>query len=114
MGGYSQGIEVRKDARCLLVSGQIPEMPNGEVPSGFEEQCEVAWTNVEAVLDSAGMGVEDLVKVTTFLTSPDYAEANSRVRRSHLREARPALTVVVVQTLDDRWLLEIEAVAAAV
>lgn len=112
VGGYSQGVEVRHDARYLFISGQIPETPDGEVPSGFEEQCEAVWTNVRAVLASAGMKVEDLVKVTTFLTSPDQAEANARIRRSHLRDSRPALSVVVVRTLEPRWLLEIDAVAA--
>ncbi len=38
---------------------------------------------------------------------------NGEVRRRWLGEARPALTVVIVQTIDSRWLLEIEAVAAA-
>lgn len=112
LGGYSQGVETR-DARHLFVSGQIPEEAGGEVPEGFRAQCELAWSNVLGVLESAGMGAENLVKVTTFLTHPDQADASSEVRHSMLGDAQPALTVVVVATLDARWLLEIEAVAAA-
>ena len=82
------------------------------MPAGFEAQCELAWRNLLEVLRSAGMGAKNLVKVTTFLTHPDQTETNSRVRRDALGDARPALTVVVVQTLESRWLLEIEAVAA--
>ena len=59
------------------------------------------------------MAADDLVKVKTFLTRADQAEANARVRGRVLGDARSALTVVVMQTLDPRWLLEIEAIAAA-
>ena len=112
VGGYSQGVETR-GARHLFVSGQIPEGADGGVPDGFEAQCGLAWANLLEVLRSAGMAADDLVKVTTFLTRADQAEANARVRGRVLGDARPALTVVVVQTLDPRWLLEIEAIAAA-
>lgn len=112
VGGYSHGVEFSKDARCLYISGQIPEA-GGEVPSGFEEQCEAVWENVREILRSAEMGVEDLVKVTTFLTDPKHAESNSRIRQRYLGGAKPALTVVVVRTLDPVWLLEFEAIAAS-
>lgn len=113
VGGYSQGVEVVRGARLLFVSGQIPEGIEGGVPESFEEQCEAAWRNVLAVLSSAGMGIGDLVKVTTFLTDAGQAETNSKVRGRFLGDARPALTVVVAATLESSWLLEIEAVAAA-
>ena len=113
IGGFSLGMDVDAGARCLLVSGQIPEDADGGVPEGFRAQCELAWRNVLGVLESADMGARNLVKVTTFLTHTDQAEANSEVRRRMLGDAHPALTVVVVATLDPRWLLEIEAVAAA-
>lgn len=112
-GGYSHAVEVAAGARMLFVSGQIPEQPDGVVPAGFEAQCEVAWRNVLAVLAAADMEAADLVKVTTFLTHADQVEANSRIRRRMIGDARPALTVVIVQTLQPTWLLEIEAVAAA-
>jgi len=50
------------------ISGQVPEGSRGGVPEGFESQCEQAWRNVIAVLNSAGLGVEHLVKINTFLT----------------------------------------------
>ena len=67
---------------------------------------------VVAVLADAGMQPAHLVKVTTFLTGRDQADANSRIRRERLGPVRPALTVVVVETLESEWLLEIEAIAA--
>lgn len=114
VGGYSHGLEVTPGQRIVFVSGQIPERPNGNVPDDFEEQCHVVWDNVAAVLASAEMGLTDIVKVSTFLTDPRQADANGRIRRERLGSLQPALTVVVVRTLDPRWLLEIEVTAAKV
>lgn len=111
-GGYSHAVEVGPGARWLSISGTIPERPDGVVPDGFEAQCEAIWDNIEAILAAAGMGVEDLVKVTTYLTDRDQAARNREIRTHRLRSARPALTVVVLQTLEAQWLLEIDAVAA--
>lgn len=113
IGGYSHGVELQAGHRLLFVSGQVPERPDGSVPPDFEGQCRAAWSNVLAVLASADLGPEHLVKVTTWLTDRSQAEANGRIRREHLGDHRPALTVVVAQTLEAPWLLEIEAIAAA-
>jgi enamine deaminase RidA (YjgF/YER057c/UK114 family) len=110
-GHYTHALAVPAGAQLLFVSGQIPVRPDGIVPEGFEAQCEVAWDNVLAALASAGAGPEHLVKVTTYLTDRSQADANGRIRRTKLGAVRPALTVVVVETLLSAWLLEIEAVA---
>jgi 2-iminobutanoate/2-iminopropanoate deaminase len=112
VGNYTQGLEVASGARLLFISGQIPVRVDGSVPADFEGQCHAVWDNLMAVLDDAGMAPEQLVKVTTYLTSRDQAEINGRVRRERLGNARPALTVVIAQTFAPEWLLEIEAVAA--
>jgi 2-iminobutanoate/2-iminopropanoate deaminase len=113
VGNYAHGLEVPSGARLLFISGQIPVRPDGSVPEGFEGQCHVVWDNILAVLASAHMRPEHLVKVTTYLTSRDQAEINGRVRRERLGTVRPALTVLIVQTFAAEWLLEIEAIAAA-
>jgi 2-iminobutanoate/2-iminopropanoate deaminase len=113
VGNYAQGLEIPAGARLLFVSGQIPVRSDGTVPDDFEAQCHAVWDNVLAVLASAGMRPEHLVKVTTYLSSRDQTEINGRVRRERLGAARPALTVVIAQTFAAEWLLEIEAVAAA-
>lgn len=111
-GGYSMGLELKQHRRLLFISGQVPETPDGTVPDGFEAQCEQAWRNVREVLAAAGLGVEHLVKVTTFLTDRSQVVTNRAIRRAMLGEHQPALTVVVVETVDSKWLLEIEAIAA--
>jgi len=111
-GGYSMGLELKQHRRLLFVSGQVPEASDGAVPEGFEAQCEQAWRNVIEVLAAAGLGVGNLVKVTTFLTDRKQVVPNRTIRRAMLGEHQPALTVVIVETVDSQWLLEIEAIAA--
>jgi enamine deaminase RidA (YjgF/YER057c/UK114 family) len=112
-GGYSQAVEVQDAQRLLFVSGQVPESAVGEVPQGFRAQAELAWSNVLAQLEAAGMSATNLIKVTTFLASRDHAVANREVRQQVLGTHAPALTVIITGIFDESWLLEIEAIAAA-
>jgi len=112
-GGYSQAVEVTGATRTLYVSGQIPASRAGEVPATFREQCELAWRNLAAQLHAADMTLDNLVKVTTFLSDRRFGAENAEVRRSVLGERSPALTVIVAGIFDSAWLLEIEAIAAA-
>ena len=112
-GGYSQAVEVVGSERLLFVSGQIPESTTGTVPSGFAAQARLAWSNVLAQLSAAGISVGNLVKVTIFLSSREFAAENRAVRQEVLGSHAPALTVIITGIFDERWLLEIEAVAVA-
>ena len=111
-GGYSQALEVQGAKRLLFISGQIPETQAGSVPEGFPAQAKLVWKNVVAQLHAAGMSVSNLVKVTTFLSSREFAIANREARYEALGKHAPALTVVIVGIFDEQWLLEIEAIAA--
>ena len=110
--GYSMGLELGQHRRLLFISGQVPENSEGRVPQGFEAQCEQAWRNVIAVLAAAGLGVEHLVKITTFLTDRSQVVTNRAIRRKMLAGNEPASTVMIAETVDGKWLLEIEAIAA--
>lgn len=112
-GGYSQALEVQGAQRLLFISGQIPVSAAGEVPEDFRSQAVLAWSNVLAQLEAAGMSVANLVKVTTFLASRDHAVPNREVRQEVLGTHAPALTVIITGIFDESWLLEIEAIAAA-
>ncbi len=65
-GDYSQAVRLREVSELLFVSGQVPEDVAGVVPDDFVDQCRLAWSNVIAQLEAAGMTVADIVKVTTF------------------------------------------------
>lgn len=102
-------------ARTVYVSGQVGVRgDDGLVDGGFEEQCRQAISNVETVLTSARMTLENIVKVTVFLTRREDLPLLRDVRTRHLAVA-PAVTAVIVAGLHDpNWLVEIDAVAAAV
>jgi enamine deaminase RidA (YjgF/YER057c/UK114 family) len=110
--GYSLGLEVGQHRRLLFVSGQVPGKSDGAVPEGFEAQCEQSWRNVIEVLRAAGLGVEHLVKINTFLTDKSQLVANRAIRKKMLAGNEPASTVMIAETVDSKWLLEIEAIAA--
>jgi enamine deaminase RidA (YjgF/YER057c/UK114 family) len=110
--GYCMGLELTQHRRLLFISGQVPERLDGTVPEGFEAQCEQAWRNVKEVLAAAGLGVEHLVKVNTFLTDRAQLVTNRTIRCAMLGDHQPALTVIVAETVNSKWLLEIEAIAA--
>jgi 2-iminobutanoate/2-iminopropanoate deaminase len=112
IGGYAQAVEVEKPTRTLYLSGQIPVSGGGVIPDTFGEQCHLVWRNVEAQLHAAGMTLDNLVKVTTFLSDRKFGDENGDVRRKILGERSPALTVVIAGIYDPAWLLEIEAIAA--
>ena len=109
--GYSMGLEIGQHRRLLFVSGQVPAKTDGSVPEGFEAQCEQAWRNIIEVLTSAGLGVEHLVKINTFLTDKSQLLANRAIRKKMLAGNEPASTVMIAETVDAKWLLEIEAIA---
>lgn len=113
IGGYAQAFQVEGAKQLLFISGQIPESRGGDVPAGFEAQAELVGANVRAQLAADGMNVTNLVKVTTFLSSREHAVANREARQRALGAHTPALTVVIAGIFDEKWLLKIEAIAAA-
>lgn len=111
-GGYAQAVRLSDFDELVFVSGQIPVDVDGAVPEAFAEQCRLVWRNVEAQLRAAGMGLADIVKVTTFLSDRAHAEENSAIRQEVLAGLTPALTIIIAGIYDPAWLLEIEVVAA--
>ena len=111
VGGYSQGVAVSGAKTTLFISGQIPVTLGGVVPPAFIDQARLAWHNVEAQLKAATMDLDNVVKVTIFLSDRRYALENRQARQEILGDRSPALTVIITSIFDEAWLLEIEAVA---
>ena len=78
---YSHAMEIRGDSRMLVISGLNGYLADGKtMPESFEEQAEVIWTHIQTLLRSAGMDLNNLVSVRTYLADPGYDEANVRTR----------------------------------
>ena len=71
------------------------------------------WDNIRAILASAGMTTDNIVRLTSYLRDAGYAEANAAARLRALGDRRIPTTAIVVQTLESDWLVELEVVAAA-
>lgn len=113
LSNYVHGVEAPAGAHWLYISGQVGMAPDGKIGKTFEEQAEIAWTNLAAVLNSAGMGMGDLVKVTTYLTRREDIKANRAARDRHMGGARAASTMVLIGGLAaPELLIEVEAHAA--
>ncbi len=110
---YHQAVEVAPNARWLYVSGQLGITSDGKLREGTAAQAEQAWANILNLLAAAGMGPEDLVKVTTFIIDPKDVGAVRAAREKALGGVRPASTLLVIQALaSPEYRIEIEATAA--
>ena len=75
-------------------------------------QTEKVLENVAVVLEEAGGSLDDVVKVTVFITDMGLYDEVHEVRRRFFREPYPASSMVEVSALiDPRLLVEVEAVA---
>jgi enamine deaminase RidA (YjgF/YER057c/UK114 family) len=112
--GYVHALEVPAGSRLLFISGLNGfEQDGTSMPESFEEQAQLIWSHIRALLASAGMDVTNLVSLRTYLADPKYDEPNAQMRAKQLGTHRVSSTVVCCQLLESKWKLEIEAVAAA-
>jgi 2-iminobutanoate/2-iminopropanoate deaminase len=111
---YSLTAEVEAPRRWLLVSGQVPVDSDGSVPSSPEAQAALVARHLADALAHHGMTSANIVKLTTFLVGRT-ARAAWQFQRDRLvgEGPPPASTQVIVAGLaDERWLLEVELIAA--
>lgn len=108
IGPYSQAIESNGLVFC---SGQIPVDPStGSIPEGIKAQAEQSCRNVKAILETAGSGLDKVIKTTCFIADMNDFSAFNEVYGSYF-VSKPARSCVAVKTLPKNVLCEIEAVA---
>ena len=107
---YSQSVKITDWNELIFISGQVPEDDNEVVPEAFSDQCRLA--NIERQLNHGGMALDNIMKVTVFLSDRKYREENSKIRQEILGDISPALTIIITGIYEEKWLLEIEAIAA--
>ncbi len=110
VGAYSQGIETDG---LIFTAGQIPLTPEGDLLSdaAIDVQTQQALENLSAVLESAGASLNDIVKVTVFLTDIDDFEKMNNVYETFFDDEPPARSAVGVAELPKGADIEIEAIA---
>lgn len=112
VGPYSHTVIVLPGTELIFISGQVGMRPDGSVPTSFPEQANVVFENIRACLAVHGLGMEAVVKLTTFLMPGLDVQIMREIRQRHFGEHRPASTAVYVpQLVSPDFLLEVEAVA---
>ena len=117
--GFSHGFEAR-GGRLLFIAGQVARdgagrvVGKGDLVAQFRQVCE----NMKAVLEAAGGGFGDVVKLTIYVLDVDdykrQARAIGNVYRDYFGRHYPAMTLVGARDLYDRedgCLIEIEGYA---
>lgn len=109
IGPYSQAVLVDD---TLYVSGNIPVNPaTGDVADGIVNQSKQVFENMKAVLNEAGMGFENVVKTTAFLTDLSNFATFNEIYASYFVAPYPARSCVEVSKLPKNVLVEVECVA---
>jgi 2-iminobutanoate/2-iminopropanoate deaminase len=111
---YAQGVKTT-GGTIVWISGQVSQDKNGKMVhrGDFSGQARQALGNLTAMVEAAGGTINDIIKVTTYLTDLRYREELARVRAEFFPDGKlPASTLVGVTALaDPDMLVEIEAIA---
>ena len=111
IGPYNQATRANN---MLFISGQIPADPEtGELlMSSIEEETHRVMKNLKAILEAAGLGFENVLKTSIFISDMDNFSRINEVYGSYFSEEYPARETVQVARLPKDVNVEISAIAA--
>ena len=111
IGPYSQAV---KAGGLMFISGQIPLNPEtGDIVSGsIEDEANQVLQNIKSICEAAGHGMEDIVKITIFLTDLGNFATVNEVMKKHFSEPYPARATVEISGLPLGVNVEIEAIVS--
>jgi 2-iminobutanoate/2-iminopropanoate deaminase len=107
---YNQAIRI---GDLVFVAGQIGiVLETGELAgASIEEQTEQIMKNLGAILETAGSGLDKLVKTTVFLLDLGDFNGMNAVYARHVGDRPPARSTVGISQLPTGARIEIEAIA---
>jgi reactive intermediate/imine deaminase len=111
VGAYSQATT---DGNTVFTAGQIPMTPDGELLSdeSIATQTRQSLENVKAILEEAGLTMQDVLKVSVFMDDIDDFDEMNDAYSEYFRDNPPARSAVEVANLPKGVGVEIEAIAA--
>ena len=109
IGTYSQAVRV---GLTVYLSGQIPLVPQTMVlvEGGFDEQASQVFRNLSAVAAAAGGTLDNIVKLTVYLTDLSNFQAVNEVMEEFFNAPFPARAAVGVAELPKLAQVEVEAI----
>ncbi len=110
VGAYSQATT---DGDILITAGQLPLTAEGELlaEASVGDQTRQCLRNVEAILESEGASLENVLKTTVFLDDIDDFEAFNEAYSGFFKTDPPARSAVGVEAVPKGAAVEIEAIA---
>jgi len=111
---YSQGIKVTQAQTVLFLSGQVAYTADGgpAFRGDFKAQARGAYEAIKALVESQGGTMNNIVKITTYVTDMRYRADLAPIREEFFGKKGPASTLVEISALaHPDWMIEIEAIA---
>jgi 2-iminobutanoate/2-iminopropanoate deaminase len=112
---YSQVVEVNGPHRLVFVAGQTGVDASGKAAQGFRAQAMQAFENIKTALASVGGSMDNVVRLTTYMTDLEQnADAYREVRASFFsnKSALPASTLLQITRLaNPSYFIEVDATA---
>jgi enamine deaminase RidA (YjgF/YER057c/UK114 family) len=110
---YSYGVEIPPGYRILMCSGQLGVDHADRIPATVEEQTELCFRNIEAVLADAGLALADVVRINAFVSGREHLKGYMAVRDRFIGDPPPASTLMIVGGFSrPEFLVEVEVIAA--
>lgn len=111
---YVHAVLTDQPTRWLHTSGVVPIRPDGSTPDSVDQQADVVWANIGALLAEARMSAADVVSVTTYAVVGEPLAGVMAARDRFLGDHLAASTLVTVPALArPEWKMEIAVVAAS-
>lgn len=109
IGPYSQGVRV---GELVFISGQIPLDPvtMSLVGSDIDSQTRRVFDNLDAVCQAAGGRLDDIVKLSIFLTDLGHFATVNGIMAEYFDEPYPARAAIGVAALPKGAMVEVEAI----
>lgn len=110
VGPYSQAIKIDN---LIFTSGQIPFDPetNELVGDDIESQTRQVFKNISAVLEEAGVTLDNVVKTMVFLKNMDDFNTVNEIYSEFFTENPPARSAIEAARLPKDILIEIDVIA---
>jgi len=109
--GYSHASKV---GDTLYIAGQIAQDVDGKLVGrgDFEVQVRQVYENLKNIVQEAGGTLQNIVKMTTFLTHFSYIDTYRSVRNQFFPEPCPPNTLLIIESLAlPDYMIEVEAIA---
>ena len=109
---YAHAVLSQSPTRWVHTSGVVPTAPDGSVAGDLNAQADQVWATIAALLADGGLGLADVVSVTTYVVWGNDPVPVMQARDRALGQHRAASTLVLVPALvRPEWKVEVAVIA---